>query len=308
MAAELGKLGAVVHAGDDFIEVHPPQAWRHATIHTYDDHRMAMCLSLAAFNPLAAPAGRAVVRVEDPACVAKTFPDYFEAFFDLSAAAPPDIPVITVDGPSASGKGTLASELAKSLGYHLLDSGALYRAAALAAQDDGVNLEDGPAVAKLARTLNLRFDGERVLLRGRDVTDTLRHEDTGALASRVSVHPEVRQALHGLQLAFRRVPGLVADGRDMGTVIFPDASLKVFLVASAEQRAQRRFKQLISKGNQANITTLLADLEARDQRDKNRSSAPLKPAEDAVLLDNSALSIEESVQIVMGWWAQRRPF
>jgi 3-phosphoshikimate 1-carboxyvinyltransferase len=308
MAAELGKLGAAVRVGDDFIEVQPPQVWRHATIHTYDDHRMAMCLSLAAFNPLATPAGQAVVRIEDPACVAKTFPDYFESFFDLSAGSLRDIPVITVDGPSASGKGTLASELARRLGYHLLDSGALYRAAALAAQEDGISLEDGPAVAQLAVMLNLRFEGERVLLRGRDVTDTLRHEQTGALASRVSVHPEVRQALHALQLAFRRAPGLVADGRDMGTVIFPDASLKVFLVASAEQRALRRFKQLISKGNQANIATLQADLEARDQRDKNRSSAPLKPAEDAVLLDNSSLGIDESVQTVMDWWAQRRPF
>ncbi len=307
MAAELAKLGAEVTAGDDFIEIAPPKAWHHASVHTYDDHRMAMCLSLAAFNSLATPAGHAVVRIEDPACVAKTFPDYFEALFGLASATPQDIPVITIDGPSASGKGTLAGELASRLGYHLLDSGALYRAAALAAQDDGVNLDDGPAVARLARNLSLRFEVENVFLRGKDVTDRLRHEDTGALASRVSVHPEVRQALHGLQLAFRRVPGLVADGRDMGTVIFPDAALKVFLVASAEQRAHRRLKQLISKGNQANIDTLRADLEARDQRDKNRSSAPLKPAEDALLLDNSALSIDESVQLVLNWWAQRKP-
>ena len=308
MAAELGKVGATVTAGDDFIEIQPPKAWRHASIHTYDDHRMAMCLSLAAFNPLASTPGQALVRIEDPACVGKTFPDYFEALFSLAQARPDDLPVITVDGPSASGKGTLAGELAQRLGYHLLDSGALYRAAGLAAQQDGVNLDDGPAVAQVAQALDLQFDADRVFLRGQDMTDVLRHESTGALASQVSVHPGVRQALHSLQLSFRRVPGLVADGRDMGTVVFPDAALKVFLVASAEQRAQRRLKQLISKGFEANISALRADLEARDARDKNRASAPLKPAEDAVLLDNSTLGIDESVQTVLGWWAQRRPF
>ncbi|MCE2659775.1 MAG: bifunctional 3-phosphoshikimate 1-carboxyvinyltransferase/cytidylate kinase [Rubrivivax sp.] len=308
MACELRKLGATVTEGADFIEVTPPQRWHHASIHTYDDHRMAMCLSLAAFNPIAPQPGQATVRIQDPACVGKTFPDYFETLFDVAGADTAEVPVIAVDGPSASGKGTLASELAKALGYHLLDSGALYRAAALAAQADGVSLDDGAGVARVSRLLDLRFDGDKVFLRGQDVSDTLRNEVTGRMASQVSVHPAVREALHGLQLSFRRVPGLVADGRDMGTVVFPDAALKVFLVASAEQRAQRRHKQLISKGFSASISALRADLEARDERDKNRASAPLKPAEDALLLDNSNLGIDESVQQVLQWWAQRRPF
>jgi 3-phosphoshikimate 1-carboxyvinyltransferase len=307
MACELRKLGAEVIEEPDAIEIHPPRQWHSARIHTYDDHRMAMCLSLAAFNPLAPVPGQATVRIEDPACVGKTFPQYFEALFDVASAPREQIPVIAVDGPSASGKGTLASELARSLGYHLLDSGALYRAAALAAQADGVSLDDGPAVAALCRVLDLHFDGDRVFLRGRDVSDTLRNETTGKMASQVSVLPQVREALHGLQLSFRRLPGLVADGRDMGTVVFPDAALKVFLVASAEQRALRRHKQLISKGISANISALRADLEARDERDKTRANAPLKPAEDAQLLDNSELSIEASVQQVLGWWAARRP-
>jgi 3-phosphoshikimate 1-carboxyvinyltransferase len=308
MACELRKLGATVTEGDDFIEVSPPLRWQHASVHTYDDHRMAMCLSLAAFNPLAQPAGRAIVRLQDPACVGKTFPGYFDALFALALADPNDIPVITVDGPSASGKGTLASHLAEALGYHWLDSGVLYRAAALAAWHDGIDLAEGDAVARIAAGLDLRFAGERILLRGEDVGDVLRDEATGKLASQVSSHPPVRAALHDLQLASRRAPGLVADGRDMGTVVFPGAALKVFLVASAEQRAHRRLKQLISKGISANIRDLRADLEARDARDRNRAAAPMKPAEDAQLLDNSELSIDESVGLVLKWWAARRPF
>jgi 3-phosphoshikimate 1-carboxyvinyltransferase len=147
-----------------------------------------------------------------------------------------------------------------------------------------------------------------VFLNGRDITDPLRLESTGGMASRVSVHPAVRQALHGLQLSFRRVPGLVADGRDMGTVVFPDADLKVFLTASVEARADRRHKQLISKGNPANIDGLRADIQMRDERDRSRAVAPLKPAEDAMLLDNSSLSVEQSVDQVLSWWQQRRPF
>ena len=308
MASELRRLGATVEEGEDFIAVTPPRLWRDASVHTYDDHRMAMCLSLAAFNPLATPAGHATVRIEDPACVGKTYPGYFADLLSLAGARTQDIPVITVDGPSASGKGTLASRLAEALGYHLLDSGALYRAAALAAVAAGVDLGDEAGVSAVAAAMDLRFEGERVLLGGRDVSGPLRDEATGRLASQVSAHPGVRQALHGLQLGFRRLPGLVADGRDMGTVVFPDAALKVFLVASAEQRAQRRLKQLISKGIQANIADLRADLEARDERDRNRALAPLKPAEDAQLLDNSDISIEQSVDVVLGWWAARRPF
>ena len=310
MATELRKLGATVEEGADHLVVQPPQRWHSASVHTYDDHRMAMCLSLAAFNPLAG--GRASVRVQDPACVAKTFPNYFEAFFDVVSADPAAVPVITIDGPTASGKGTLAAAVATALGYGLLDSGALYRATGLAAAQSGVDPDAELPVAALAAQLDLRFgqgeDAGRTWLRGREVTDELRLESSGLLASRVSALPAVRQALHGLQLAFRHAPGLVADGRDMGTVVFPDASLKVFLTASAEHRAERRHKQLISKGIPANITSLRADLEARDARDQNRSVSPCKPAVDALLLDNSDLGIEESVQQVLLWWQQRGPF
>ena len=312
MAAELRKLGAEVIEGADFIEVRPPARWQPAAIHTYDDHRMAMCLSLAAFNPLA---GRAddrgpglPLRILDPRCVGKTFPDYFEALFGVVGAEPADVPVIPVDGPTASGKGTLAAALAERLGYHTLDSGSLYRTTALAALKDGIDPDDAAALARLAGVLDLRFEGTAVMLRGRPVSDDLRREEVGNLASRIAALPAVREALHGLQLAFRRAPGLVADGRDMGTVVFPGAALKVFLTASAARRAERRHKQLISKGIQANIEDLRVDLEARDARDKTRIVAPLKPAEDALLLDNSALSVDESVEVVLGWWQQRRPF
>ncbi|MFZ2988734.1 bifunctional 3-phosphoshikimate 1-carboxyvinyltransferase/cytidylate kinase [Ideonella sp.] len=308
MATELRKLGAQVDEGPDFIEVQPLTAWRPASIHTYDDHRMAMCLSLAAFNPLTSSADPCPVRIEDPRCVAKTFPDYFEVLFSCVQPVDGAVPVLTVDGPTASGKGTLASELAARLGYHLLDSGALYRATALAAQDAGLSLEDEAALARLAATLDLHFEGHQVFLGGRDITDPLRLESTGGMASRVSVHPAVRQALHQVQLNFRRAPGLVADGRDMGTVLFPDATLKIFLTASVAQRAERRYKQLISKGNPAKLNDLLSDLTARDARDSNRQTAPCKPAEDAVLLDNSALSIDASIGQCMGWWQSRRPF
>lgn len=303
MAAELRRVGATVTEGPDFIEVTPPVTWQAAAIRTYDDHRMAMCLSLAAFNPAQVP-----VRILDPECVAKTFPEYFDALLGVAHALPASVPVITVDGPTASGKGTLAAEVAATLGFHLLDSGALYRATGLAALEDGVSPDDEAAVARIAATLDLRFDGGRVWLRGREVTDALREERAGMMASRVSALPAVREALHGLQLAFRRAPGLVADGRDMGTVVFPDAPLKVFLTASAAERAARRHKQLISKGFPSNIGSLRADLEARDLRDSSRSVAPLKPAQDALRLDNSALTIEESVERVLAWWAERRPF
>jgi len=306
MATELRKVGATVAEGDDFIAVTPPVRWQAAEIRTYDDHRMAMCLALAAFNPLAG--GHVPLRILDPRCVAKTFPDYFETLFSVAAAAPEDVPVITIDGPTASGKGTLASAVAAALGWHLLDSGALYRATGLAAQWDGISPDDSAAVARLAGALDLRFEGGHTWLRGREVSEELRLEATGLLASRVSVHPGVRQALHGVQLAFRRAPGLVADGRDMGTVVFPGAALKVFLTAGPAERAERRHKQLISKGISASIQDLRADLEARDARDESRSVAPLRPAEDAQLLDNSHLSIEESVQQVLGWWQRRGPF
>jgi len=316
MATELRKLGAEVEEGADFIVVVPPVAWRAASLHTYDDHRMAMCLSLAAFNPLAgrgdADGAGVPVRILDPQCVGKTFPDYFEALFGLVCAHADDVPVITIDGPTASGKGTLAAAVASALGFGLLDSGVLYRAAGLAAQLDGVSPDDEAAVARLAAMLDLRFgagaESGRTWLRGHEVTEELRLENTGLLASRVSALPAVRQALHGLQLAFRRAPGLVADGRDMGTVVFPQALLKVYLTASAAERADRRHKQLISKGIQTNIDSLRAALLQRDASDSQRSVSPLRAAQDAMLLDNSHLDIEASVAQVLAWWQQRSPF
>ncbi|MFO1246228.1 MAG: bifunctional 3-phosphoshikimate 1-carboxyvinyltransferase/cytidylate kinase [Ramlibacter sp.] len=305
MATECRKLGATVDEGPDWLRVTPPTTWKAARIHTYDDHRVAMCFSLAAFNPAGLP-----VRIEDPKCVAKTFPDYFEALFSVVEPAPRAVPVICVDGPTASGKGTLAASVAGKLGYHYLDSGALYRVTALAARRAALMLDAAheAAIAELAARLPLRFAGDRVLLDGEDVSDAIRTEEAGMNASRVSALPAVRTALLALQHSFRRLPGLVADGRDMGTVIFPDAPLKVFLTASAGRRAERRHKQLISKGFSTTLDALRQDLEARDARDSSRSAAPLKPAEDALLLDNSDLSIEQSVDQVLNWWQGKQPF
>ena len=306
MACELRKLGAEVEEGLDYLKITPPaslQDWKPAAIHTYDDHRMAMCFSLAAFNPAQCP-----VRILDPKCVAKTFPDYFEALFSVAEADTAKIPVICIDGPTASGKGTLAALTAQRLGYHYLDSGALYRLTAFAARRAGVSLDDAEGVARIASSLPVRFEGDRIFLDAEDVSDAIRTEAAGMAASGVSVHPEVRTALVRLQHSFRQLPGLVADGRDMGSVIFPDAPLKIYLTASARRRAERRHKQLISKGNATTIQTILQDLEARDARDMSRQAAPLKPADQARLLDNSELSIEKSVAQVIDWWQGTRPF
>jgi 3-phosphoshikimate 1-carboxyvinyltransferase len=308
MAKELRKLGATVEEGADFICVTPPASpsdWQAASIHTYDDHRIAMCFSLAAFNPAGLP-----VRIEDPKCVAKTFPDYFEALFSLVQSPDSAIPVICVDGPTASGKGTLAAVLAKELGYHFLDSGSLYRITALAAMQAGMTLDPQheQAIADMVQSLSIQFAAGRVFLNSTDVSDTIRTEEAGMNASRVSALPKVRLALVDLQHGFRQLPGLVADGRDMGTVIFPEAPLKVFLTASAERRAERRHKQLISKGISTTLPSLRADLEARDARDSSRSTAPLRSAQDARLLDNSDLTVEKSVDLVLDWWQDIQPF
>ncbi|MGJ7563015.1 bifunctional 3-phosphoshikimate 1-carboxyvinyltransferase/cytidylate kinase [Variovorax sp. GB1R11] len=305
MANELKKLGATVEAGPDFIRVHPlaQSGWRAAAIHTYDDHRVAMCFSLAAFNPAGVP-----VRILEPHCVAKTFPDYFETLFSVAEAT--EVPVICIDGPTASGKGTLAAEVGRLLGYHYLDSGSLYRVTGLAMRRAGLSADTRheAEIATLAAALPLQFTDGKVLLAGEDVSEDIRTEAAGMDASRVSTLPAVRAALLALQQRFRRLPGLVADGRDMGTVIFPDAALKVFLTASAAERAERRHKQLISKGISTTLDSLRSDLEARDARDSSRSVAPLKPAQDARHLDNSQLSIEQSIDTVLNWWQQVQPF
>lgn len=308
MACELRKLGATVEEGPDFIRITPPAQpsdWKAASIHTYDDHRVAMCFSLAAFNPAGLP-----VRIEDPKCVGKTFPDYFEAFFSVTQASQP-APVICIDGPTASGKGTVASLVAERLGFHLLDSGALYRITGLAASRAGMALteDNAEAIANLILSKAICFTpDQRVLLDGEDVSLAIRTEAAGMNASKVSALPAVREALLQVQRDFRKLPGLVADGRDMGTTIFPDAPLKVYLTASVQCRAERRYKQLISKGLSANMSDLYADLEARDARDMNRAASPLKPAEDALHWDNSESTIEQAVQQVLDWWQARQPF
>jgi cytidylate kinase len=214
------------------------------------------------------------------------------------------VPVLAIDGPGGSGKGTVCRLAAAALGWHLLDSGALYRAVAVYAQDQGVDPQDAQALTRLAQSLPVEFvaaeDDTRVLLSGRDVTLDLRSETTGNAASRVAAIPEVRDALLGRQRAFRQSPGLVADGRDMGTVIFPDAQVKIFLTASARERARRRYKQLLEKGIDANIDRLYSEISERDRRDQERAVAPLKPAPDARLIDTTAMTIEEVVTQVLG--------
>jgi len=213
-----------------------------------------------------------------------------------------DIPVIAIDGPSASGKGTVAERVAGALGFHYLDSGALYRLVALAATRSGIALDDGPALGAAARELPVTFRAGVPWLAGAPVGDAIRTETISATASRVAALPGVRAGLLARQQAFRAPPGLVADGRDMGTVVFPDAALKVFLTASAETRAERRYKQLIDKGLGANISSLLQDIRDRDARDSARVAAPLVRAPDAVLLDTTDLTVEQVVARVLDLW------
>ncbi|MDQ9171910.1 (d)CMP kinase [Oxalobacteraceae bacterium R-40] len=220
--------------------------------------------------------------------------------------SPSAIPVITIDGPTASGKGTVAQRVADKLGFYYLDSGALYRLTALSAIRHQASLSDEHALSKVAEHLDCSFVGGDVFLAKENVTDAIRKEEIGNTASKIAALPGVRHALVGLQLRFRMAPGLVADGRDMGTVIFPSAILKVFLTASAEARAERRYKQLIGKGFSANMADLLKDLQERDARDANRSVAPLKPAEGAYILDTSNMTADQAVEQVLSWYASER--
>ena len=334
MATELRKAGATVEEGADYLRITPPQNQNQnltppslpltgeesmpcsspvkgraqargqlkgvgvasllnpsAGIDTYDDHRMAMCFSLVAF-------GGAGVRINDPGCVAKTFPDYFNMFKNVTQA----IPVIAIDGPSASGKGTVAQRVAQALGYHFLDSGAMYRLLALAASRRNIALDDEAALAALAQQIDIRFEGNDIWLDGNKVGDELRTEQSGAAASRVAALPAVRLALLDKQKAFRKSPGLVADGRDMGSVVFPDATLKIFLTASAEARADRRYKQLMEKGMSVILLDLLQEIRLRDERDSQRSVAPLQQAPGAIFLDTTALNVEQAVEKVLNYY------
>ncbi|MDA0847995.1 MAG: 3-phosphoshikimate 1-carboxyvinyltransferase, partial [Proteobacteria bacterium] len=307
MAAEARKLGAAVEEGADFIVITPPAQLRTASIHTYDDHRVAMSFSLTSFvhagdlgqqakcagegpsiggeghrhfgEGVNAPVGETVVysvetrgyspearsakarsiTIEDPACVNKTFPTYFDAFADICAQA---VPVVAIDGPTASGKGTVASRVAQALGFAYLDSGALYRLLALASMSAGVAPSDEDGLGALAASMDIGFEGEVIWLDGRDVTAAIRSEAVGNRASEVAAMPAVRQALLRRQRDFARLPGLVADGRDMGSVVFPQAQTKVFLTATAQARAARRVSQLHARGEPADLATIKADLAA----------------------------------------------
>ena len=222
----------------------------------------------------------------------------------LHDSTAPIVPVITIDGPTASGKGTIAHRVAEALGFSVLDSGALYRLTALAVLEDGIDPTNEERVAKAAQELDVSFVDCRVWMRGRDVTSIIRQEEVGNMASRIAVIGAMRQALLERQRAFRRGTGLVADGRDMGTVVFRDAALKIFLVASTEARAKRRCKQLKEKGFSANLTDLMQDMEARDARDRMRVNAPLLAANDAITIDSSNLSIDETVNAVLDLWSK----
>ena len=211
-------------------------------------------------------------------------------------------PVIAIDGPTASGKGTIASLVAEKLGFHYLDSGALYRLVALASEKQGINVKNGSELGILVPKLLISFKNGQTFLDGEDVTDAIRTESIGLRASVLAAYPEVRSALVGLQRSFRQSPGLVADGRDMASVIFPDAILKVFLTATAAARAERRYKQLIAKGISAKLSDLLQDLQERDARDSSRGAAPLIIAEGAKVLETSDLSIAQAVKTVLDWY------
>ena len=214
-------------------------------------------------------------------------------------------PVIAIDGPSASGKGTVAARVAEALGFHYLDSGALYRLIALAARGCGVDLDDEEALAELAGSLQVEFRDGATWLRARDVTAALRSEEVGTAASRVAAQGRVRQALLARQRAFRTAPGLVADGRDMGSVVFPDAPLKVFLTAGVDTRAERRYKQLMEKGMYAKMSDVVEELRRRDERDSSRPVAPLKHYPDAIFLDTTGLSVDQAVRRILGWWREK---
>ena len=326
MAAEARKLGAAVEEGADFIVITPPTHLRTASIQTYDDHRVAMSFALASFvhagEGVNAPVGETVIysvetrghspepdseprpeasrslTIEDPACVNKTFPAYFDVFADICAQA---VPVVAIDGPTASGKGTVASRVAQALGYAYLDSGALYRLLALASMNRGLSPTDAPGLGALAASMAIAFEGEVIWLDGRDVSSEIRAEAVGNRASEVAALPAVRQALLRRQRDFARRPGLVADGRDMGSVVFRQAQTKVFLTATAEARAARRVNQLRARGEAADLATITADLAARDARDANRAVAPLKfvPGQGVVYLDTTDCDIEAAVAAVL---------
>ena len=313
MAAGLRALGIRVDESDDGAVVHGGRMTA-GRVSSHGDHRVAMSFAIAA------TVANGDVLIEDVEAVATSFPGFGDRLAELGvsifevddrdgAASQDTVPVLAIDGPSGSGKGTIARRVAEALNWHLLDSGALYRVVALAARRRGVALDDATALAQVATDLDVRFDvatsgEERIVLDGDDVTAEIRTEAAGAGASQVAALPAVRDALLERQRAFRRRPGLVADGRDMGTQVFPDATLKVFLTASPAERAIRRYKQLKGKGIDVSLAALSRDIEERDRRDSERSIAPLTAAKDARVLDSTGLSIDAATQTVLDWIAE----
>lgn len=295
----LERLGASVHQEGDSIIISPVHHLRDAKISTFNDHRIAMTFSMAAFALNNEPRfEKRIVQIENPRCVEKTFPYFFEEFSRLCSEA---VPVITIDGPTASGKGTIAKFVGERLGFNVLDSGAFYRSLALIAEKEDIDAGDHKALASRARTLSLRMDGSQFYLGGNDVTSQIRTEKIGLVASRIAKFEDVRQALLTAQRDFARLPGLVADGRDMGSVVFPKGVLRVFLTAKTEIRAKRRLKQLIEKEIPCTLNDIFQDITARDRSDFNRPVASLGLAEERANLriDNSKNTIEEVVDLIV---------
>jgi 3-phosphoshikimate 1-carboxyvinyltransferase len=290
MATELRKFGAQVREGNDFLEVIPSESINDGvTVETYDDHRIAMCFSLLSFAGVS-------VEILDPQCVNKTFPNFFDSLEHVTRA-----PVVSIDGPSGVGKGTIAVLLAKRLGFHYLDSGALYRVMAFISRELGVEFVgwEGEKIETWFLRRRVEFQDGKIFWEGKDISQTIRSQDISDLASRIASNLDIRKSLINIQKSFRRAPGLVAEGRDMGSVVFPDSCLKIFLSASLQVRAERRYKQLISKGFKVKIEGLAEELEHRDKRDESRDHSPLRRAEGAVEVDTSTLSVEEVFESVV---------
>jgi 3-phosphoshikimate 1-carboxyvinyltransferase len=289
MATELRKLGATVNEGVGSLEIEPPLLLTDGVcIDTYDDHRMAMCFSLVCLAGLN-------ITINDPMCVNKTFPNYFDILETVLQA-----PVITIDGPSGSGKGTVAKQVAERLGFSYLDSGALYRGIGLCYLTSGadLNLDDQDSVETFLSGISLEFFGGLLFVNGEDASQRIRDEEVSMAASKVAKSETVRSQLYRIQRDVRRAPGLVADGRDMGTTVFPDAELKIFLTASLEERARRRFLQLVESNRRVKIEGLVAEMEKRDADDGSRSSSPMRQAKSAIELDSTGKSVDEVVQAV----------
>ena len=289
MTTEMRKLGVNVIESPDGLEIEPPKYFNEGVaIDTYDDHRMAMCVSLISFAGVN-------ITINDPQCVHKTFPDFFAKMESVLQA-----PVVTIDGPSGSGKGTVARQVAERLEFSYLDSGALYRAVGLFYLNAGgsINLTDPRSVEALMQKIRIDVSGEKVLMNGEDVTQRIREEEVSMAASKVAKNEVIRGCMYDIQRSVRHAPGLVADGRDMGTTVFPNAQLKIYLTASLEERARRRYAQLVESGERVKMKSVAAEMAKRDSEDASRSSSPMRQAESAIEIDSTGKSIDEVVQIV----------